>query len=754
MKSMPVPGNIFWLSLLAIVEAIQATIGLGWLLNFFPAKSAFTSSVYAEWQYMLRPEWEVVQYRFFVLAATGFMAFFMWIWRKDLQEEGLLLRFKNFLAVDMLLVFVMLSALFKMSVYSQRPALAAQIFHSVLALALAHKVFFKPFNTFLAEAGGFLQRPQNIVFLRRAAALAFPLFIMAVLSVPNTQAAVARMFFGEQFHHDDSFIMGPALVRASGLRPQVDVISQYGFGLPVVVGAVSKIFGAFSYEHLFKTIVLMTVVYYIAWFFLLRSWYKHLFAAVAAMLFGLKIQMFHPGVQPFIYTLGSTTPLRCWWDIVFFAAMFAYVCSPRRRWLLTAGLACGAQIFYLHSEGVYLFLAYLGLIVLHLLNPRYRPLLFKSPPDGFSIAGLVLAPFACAFGLFVLVIGDKAWSAQFWGNMTEFVEYFLSGYGVIPITTSLKDREFLASLMGFIMPSVYVLTLLIVGSLWFLGRVGRRHVFVLAVCIFGLGQYHYYVVRSAPTSYYAVGLPYAVVLGYWLDAALGRISDERCRRWAGLSAVGVCLYALVTTQQFVSFPNWLNLSRNPYTDPNMLPLLPKNEFYFDHLWRYFPDNLKVAKNSLGERNEGLLKETDFSSDEEMVAAYKKASDFSKDVALIQKLTEPGSRVPIVSSFEIKMLADSKRKPFFYYFPLVISRPLEARSMVRTSIYIPKQLEKTVRQIETSRPKYIFMERIFLDRPKTELFYYYYSSFMYLTDYIQEHYTPVEEGKYLVALRRK
>jgi hypothetical protein len=350
-------------------------------------------------------------------------------------------------------------------------------------------------------------------------------------------------------------------------------------------------------------------------------------------------------------------------------------------------------------------------------------------------------------------IGPEAWTPLFWDNVHEFVEYFLNGFGVTPIYSSLVDRQFLASLMGFVMPAVYVLTLLVVGTLVLLGRIDRRHVLACVICAYGLALYHYYVARSAVTSYYVGSVPYVMILCFWLGIILKQLPPVAQARVKVVLFL-LCTWALVTTHNFIGYPNRLNFSHNPLTDPLVAQPLPDGRPYFDHLFRDYSPDLKVPLNSLGRADEAFVSESDFSSDDALLEYYRREGAFSEDVALIQRFTAPAQPVPLISSFEIKILMQAKRRPYFYYFPLVISRPMQARSFPRTSIYTIDQLQKTIGTLERDRPPYIFIERILLTRPLTEQFYYYYSSMIYLTDYVLQNYAPVSQGKYLVAMKRK
>ena len=168
--------------------------------------------------------------------------------------------------------------------------------------------------------------------------------------------------------------------------------------------------------------------------------------------------------------------------------------------------------------------------------------------------------------------------------------------------------------------------------------------------------------------------------------------------------------------------------------------------YFNHLFIQYPDAYKFPLNSLGEANEDLRVHTDFASDDELVAYYRKEFNFAEDAKLIADLTPKGSKAAVLSSFEVKMLMQADRKPFFYYYPMVISRPLRMRMFVVNSVYTTDQLKKTIDQLETAKPEYIFMEKIFLNNYVPQAYFYDSPGFMPLLDYVQKNYVPSAQGK--------
>ena len=147
-----------------------------------------------------------------------------------------------------------------------------------------------------------------------------------------------------------------------------------------------------------------------------------------------------------------------------------------------------------------------------------------------------------AFVFFIDVAGQHLLTAQFWHNFSETVEYFLSGIGTYPMYENFKYHNFWAGLMGFIIPAVWVFTMIFVAGMCYFKKFSRRHIFIIVVCIYGLGLNHYYIARAVLTSYYVDAMPFIFVCGYWLKLLLWAW-PPRLRRKAlmvSLAIVGIC----------------------------------------------------------------------------------------------------------------------------------------------------------------------------------------------------------------------
>jgi hypothetical protein len=219
--------------------------------------------------------------------------------------------------------------------------------------------------------------------------------------------------------------------------------------------------------------------------------------------------------------------------------------------------------------------------------------------------------------------------------------------------------------------------------------------------------------------------------------------------------VVIALYCLMTDRLFAGYPNLLNFSRNPIVDsrtefrvgPQLVP-------YFHQLLAGFPEAFKLPFNSLGEKDERLKFEQDFANQEELKKYYAAQTALPEDTELIRRLTSAGDRVAVLSSFEVMLLKNADRKPFFYYFPLLNSRPLTVRNFMVTELLSYPQLQKLLDQLEAQKPPYIFMERIFLTPQVPQAYFYDFPDLIALIRYCLSNYEPAEVGKYLVAMKRK
>ena len=346
-----------------------------------------------EWRYLLKPEWKTLIYHLVLSAAFLFQIILLWVNRRNLNNKDLLKFWKAYLVGEILLTFLWSSAAFKLIVYPNRHALAENAFIVLLIAVFLWKLFCDRWQDWALRLWTFCYA-QTAPRWQRIFEWGVPLGLCILLYIPNIQGVVARNFIGEQFHHNDSFIMGPGWAYLSGQTLDVDIISQYGIGFVVVISRLAQFFGGFSYEHVMAVMVMGSLVYYLAWYFLLRQWLGSILLVSAVMLLGIKWQMFHPGVFPFVFTYGSATPMRFVYDVVYFWCLWMHIKTGKKTWLAGAGVACGFGMYYITSEGLYATASFEAYILLLLFLPVWRKHFRLRLRDGFLLAlPIVMAVF-------------------------------------------------------------------------------------------------------------------------------------------------------------------------------------------------------------------------------------------------------------------------------------------------------------------------------------------------------------------------
>jgi len=726
--------NWWLLSLIGMVLSVQALAMTMKVIGFLP-------------MYMYLGIWLA----FFIMGQLIASVIFNDRGRRSIAEKDLY----AFLLVEAILTFLILSALVKMIFYDYKVEMAQRVFDVLLIFAVLDKLFWPQIKLTANQVYSLVIDRANANTLKQILLIIGTVGIGLIIFVPDHARVLARMYVGEQFHHYDDFIMAPGWAALNGHILDWDQISEYGTGMPYILSKIAAWMGGFSYEHVFLIIMTMTMVYYIVLFWFSQYWFNSIALGLAVMLWGIRVQMFHPGTYPFVLTYPSATVVRYFFDIFVMFTIYRHLQSGRQIWLLAAGALSGFSVFYVDSTGVFLLAAFYAYLACLLMMPYTRRMLYQKREDLAALGVYVLLPLLVALLFFGRVAGEHLLTSQFWHNFSETVEYFLSGIGTYPIYENFKYHNFWAGLVGLIIPAVWILTIMYVGAMCYFKKFSRRHILIIVICIYGLGVNHYYIARAVLTSYYVTGLPFVFVCGYWLKLLFWQWPQRR-RFNAIVISLAMSLYALVTNHNFMAYPNIFNWSHNPMVDFLTAQPLPADlSSYFEHLNRNDPPELKLPTNSLGQTDEELYIEQSFPSDDDLVAYYHQDFDFSQDAQLIQALTPPGASVAVISSFEIKILIQADRGPFFYYFPLINSRPKHMRVMPINFLHTSRERfnQKAINQLQAAQPEYVFLEKIFLynfpkayaDKPE---------NIIPIVSYVREHYTPFKAGEYLVAMKRR
>lgn len=712
--------DIFFGGVLVLSWAVQAALAAAWALRSLPGQEIFA--------------W----FTFVVAVAAGTIGV-----RKKFPAA--------YIANEALISFLALSAGFQMLVYAQRPQLASAAFAGVMLYALVYKLAHRRIHAAAGALWGFVWDEANRPLLRRVFTWGFAAWIAAVLYVPDMKAVEARDFLGQQFHHLDSFIAGPAFAASHGGRLNVDHTSYYGLGMPVEAALICQLWGGVSYERFLIILMWAGISYYIVLFLLLCRWLQSPLLAAGCVVLAMRAQVFQTGVVPIVWTTPQGSPMRFWWDAGVFWMVFLHLKTLRLRYVCAAAALCGVAVWHVSSTGMSLAAAFAAYLAFCVWNPHYRGFLIKKPLDWLRLAAIGALTPLIALALLWWSVGPALFSKEFLENSGEFMKFFLSCEGTGPLSDHIKNKNFIFLAVGLLLPCVYVWTMTYIGSLCRRNLVSRMHLLSALWALYGLGLYEYFVVVSS--NYYAAGLPFFVVLYFWLVRILERAAAP-WRRALMAAALIVPLYCMMTSHMFAAYPNAFNASRSPMVDPKVAQLLDNRLYYFNQLFIQYPNAFKLPQNSLGETDEDLRVEKDFSSDEQLKSYYRQVSDFSRDAALISSLVPAGEKAAVVSSFEIPMLMQAQRRPFFYYLPLINSRPLRMRIFVTTHMFTKLRLHKTVEQLETDKTPFIFMERIFLNRTVPRAYYWDSIDMMEFLSYIFDKYQPYQTGEFLVAMKRK
>jgi hypothetical protein len=113
-------------------------------------------------------------------------------------------------------------------------------------------------------------------------------------------------------------------------------------------------------------------------------------------------------------------------------------------------------------------------------------------------------------------------------------------------------------------------------------------------------------------------------------------------------------------------------------------------------------------------------------------------------------------VPLLCSWDWRILQAADRRPFFYAVPFFENRPLRVRSFSTATMYHKDFLKRELERMEQLKPEMVFVQRMYLD-PDVPARYFYKTNnepLMLLLQYIRQHYEPFKEGVYLTALKRK
>jgi len=588
------------------------------------------------------------------------------------------------------IVIIQIFSIFKIFLWGN-PWWARDLFYVFLGLGILARIFWPEFRCLIFRI--WTQSTTRTIprwgYFLMDAGVIFTLIVL--IFTPDLSEVLARMFSYDKFYHLDGFILSPAWAYHNGLTLNKDVTSEYSLMMPIVFDGLMKLAGGFSYAHAVSIVIGLSIFYYLLLYGLWRYWIGSFWLSVFAVVLSIKLQFFHWGVIPLIWIYPNATPIRFLPDIFFLYFILRFTQDLRTRWLTAGAVVTGIGLVWTVDVGVYMFAT---LLIAAAACVYQRGI--KVVPKAL---GLLLIPWIMALGILSIFYGPLVWQNNFWQNTFEFAMLFLQGWGALPITEGLKDKQFFAFCLGLMIPVIYAGTLLYSLGV-FLFRQSRSHLFMILICVYGLGLYHYFIHRSGVTSYDAVAIPLIFVLLFLIQALLRRCK-ERWQKGIKLFLCAWALAALTTSYLFTYYPNALNLSGFDWS--------PEKKFYAQNF------------------------------------------DFSRDASLIDALTALKEPVALISSFETKILMQANRRPFFYYFPMMESELMQGDKLRGIYIHTYARLKRTLRQMQDERPSHIFIQTRLFKGIEAQSYENSHEGFKQLMAYIRLHYQYQAQGQYLTAL---
>ncbi len=693
--------NIVAYSALVLALSVQGVIILAVLFSFIPIKlNNFVYTLSPLYLDQVRPHRQIQFYVVFIFFGTMAQAWGMIFLKKQLQDNGFAKALWPFVMMQGVWVLIEATAAFKIFVFGS-PVWAKWFLYLSLGGCIFNTIFWPEFKRGVARCYHGLARPGAVAL--RWVEVLLVVIVLILLWPADMTKLMAHVFAWDYFDNLDGFVLRPGWSYLHGLTIYRDVASNYNVVIPAFLSTVAKYCGGFSYENMMRLIMIGTLSYYVAVWAFLRFWLKSGLLAAFGFLLAVKLQMFHWGILPVLWRYPSATPVRYLFDLVPVFFIYKHAACGREKYLWLAAATSGLMMAYICEVGIYLTLGLYAYVLMLLTLPSMREKFIHKTRDVRKIIGLCILPFIAGFVLLWMVEGRAVVTGEYWSNFTEYQRLFLNGYGSLPYWDGLRDKQFFAFCMGFIIPAVYVLTIMIIGAFLYLRQIDTSSMFIIYVCVYGMGLYHYFVYRSAVTSYYVVCIPFIFVLCFWLQQILKPV-PQQLRRTILSVLVFLTFGALVTGYLFTVYPNVLNLAG--------LDLGPE------------------------------------------VAFYKKEFHFEQDAGLIDRLTGQDERVAMISSFETKILMEADRKPFFYYFPMVWSEPMERLDFVNTEIITYDRMKKTLGQLENEKPPYVFIEKKLFLGQLPAAYYQHFQTLTILIRYLAGSYEPYDHGQYLLALKRK
>jgi len=425
------------LSLLSFIEALQILIIVVLIFSFFPIPiPVFAQKLFPLSQYDVRLEREGLFYHLWIFVSLGLQALMIYFNRKRLSTTDLNPKFLPYIGVMASLVMIQIFAAFKIFLWGN-PGWARDLLYASIGMGLLARIFWPELWRLLVAAWHSSNErtiPRWGYGLMDAGVIVLLSFLVFT---PHLSEVLARMFSYDKFYHLDGFVLSPAWAHHQGMVLNRDVISEYSLIMPIVFDHLMQWAGGFSYRHALVILIVSSAGYYFLLYGLWRYWTKSFWLSFFAIVLSIKLQFFHWGVTPLIWIYPNATPIRFLPDVFFLFFLLRFTQDLRYRWLLAAAVINGLSLVWTMDVGIYMF----GTLLL-----AAGFLVYFKRTSILQVVALIAIPFGIVFSILSIFYGPLLFQASFWQNTFEFSSLFLQGWGSLPITDGLKDKQFFAFL--------------------------------------------------------------------------------------------------------------------------------------------------------------------------------------------------------------------------------------------------------------------------------------------------------------------
>ena len=524
--------RLVWIIAAVFVESLQVLIIAALVSMAFPVSNqAFVAQNFLKETANMKLDRQIQLYRFFVLANLLLMAAFLFRYRRIIDDRPSNRSLKAYIIVQANIIFLQLLAVFKIIVYKS-PVWAWHLLWAGVVLAVLTRLFWREiYRSFDAWWEKEISRVSTWGWV-------FDIMTVVVITI--------SLYLADM---DQAIRMIMGINNGASWTQVINASSAWGTLSVYFLSKAAQLMGGLQFSHFLNAAVLLTIVYFILFYFLMAAWCKSRLLSFAAVCMAIKLHLFHTGVAPFVWAVPHQTLLRFLPDILILWALWKHLTFNKIKYLWAAAILEGMYLAYMLDTGFALLIAF------------YVYLIFVFPKAAERIRShvkvIALVPLIVALLMLGLVEGSSAFTITFWKNTLQGSWLLSQGLGAVPFFECLRTLNFFAFAMAFIIPLLYVFTILAVSAEIFLKKSASTDFYAVILSVYGLLLYQHFVWYSSLSNYYAAGVMFIPVVVFWVQRRLETYPAKLVRVLLA-AAAGYALLALWLNTWFINYPHVLH----------------------------------------------------------------------------------------------------------------------------------------------------------------------------------------------------